>query len=69
MTLAALLVTAQAMVDEISALGLRHVGYGISTDLLTPFVTAHVEAARSRDAGHRFGTSAFGTRDETVGTG
>lgn len=33
-----------AMVDEISALGLRHVGYGISTDLLTPFVTAHVEA-------------------------
>ena len=28
------------MVEEISALGLRHVGFGIPTDLFGPFVTA-----------------------------
>jgi len=31
------------MVDDISALGLRHVGYGIPTELFSPFVTACVE--------------------------
>uniref|UniRef100_A0A7S1AZ59 Globin domain-containing protein n=1 Tax=Noctiluca scintillans TaxID=2966 RepID=A0A7S1AZ59_NOCSC len=31
------------MVDEISALGLRHVGYGIPTELFGPFVSACVE--------------------------
>jgi hemoglobin-like flavoprotein len=31
------------MVDDISALGLRHVGYGIPTELFGPFVTACVE--------------------------
>lgn len=31
------------MVDEISALGLRHVGFGIPTELFGPFVTANVE--------------------------
>lgn len=31
------------MVDDISALGLRHVGYGIPTELFGPFVTACIE--------------------------
>eukprot|EP00931_Biecheleriopsis_adriatica_P069428 TRINITY_DN4327_c0_g1_i2.p1 TRINITY_DN4327_c0_g1~~TRINITY_DN4327_c0_g1_i2.p1 ORF type:complete len:1143 (+),score=249.93 TRINITY_DN4327_c0_g1_i2:113-3541(+) len=31
------------MVDDISALGLRHVGYAIPTELFAPFVTATVE--------------------------
>jgi len=31
------------MVSDISALGLRHVGFGIPTDLVAPFVTASVE--------------------------
>jgi len=31
------------MIDEISALGLRHVGFGIPTELFAPFVTATVE--------------------------
>merc|ERR1719188_1004358 len=31
------------MVEDISALGLRHVGYGIPTDLFGPFVTACVK--------------------------
>lgn len=33
-----------AMVDEISALGLRHVGYGVPTELFQPLVLAYVEA-------------------------
>merc|ERR1719262_1680069 len=35
------------MVEDISALGLRHVGYGIPTDLFGPFVTACVQVIRS----------------------
>mmetsp|Transcript_98483 Transcript_98483/g.153896 ORF Transcript_98483/g.153896 Transcript_98483/m.153896 type:complete len:1144 (-) Transcript_98483:100-3531(-) len=35
------------MVDDVSALGLRHVGYGIPTELFGPFVTACVEAVQS----------------------
>ena len=31
------------MVDDISALGLRHVGYGIPTEYFGPFVTACVD--------------------------
>lgn len=31
------------MVDDVSSLGLRHVGYGIPTELFGPFVTAVVE--------------------------
>eukprot|EP00445_Apocalathium_hangoei_P063872 CAMPEP_0204120780 /NCGR_PEP_ID=MMETSP0361-20130328/7839_1 /ASSEMBLY_ACC=CAM_ASM_000343 /TAXON_ID=268821 /ORGANISM="Scrippsiella Hangoei, Strain SHTV-5" /LENGTH=580 /DNA_ID=CAMNT_0051072017 /DNA_START=40 /DNA_END=1779 /DNA_ORIENTATION=+ len=34
------------MVEDISALGLRHVGYGIPTDLFGPFVTACVQVIR-----------------------
>merc|ERR1719506_907365 len=34
------------MVDDISALGLRHVGYGIPTELFGPFVTACVKVVR-----------------------
>jgi len=34
------------MVEDISALGLRHVGYGIPTDLFGPFVTACVKVIR-----------------------
>merc|ERR1712045_291855 len=35
------------MVEDISALGLRHVGYGIPTDLFGPFVTGGVQVVRS----------------------
>merc|ERR1719191_702361 len=35
------------MVEDISALGLRHVGYGIPTELFGPFVTACVQVVRS----------------------
>jgi len=35
------------MVEDISALGLRHVGYGIPTDLFGPFVTACVQVVRA----------------------
>merc|ERR1719414_2724862 len=35
------------MVEDISALGLRHVGYGIPTDLFGAFVTACVQVVRS----------------------
>merc|ERR1719277_2304347 len=35
------------MVEDISALGLRHVGYGIPTELFGPFVTGCVQVIRS----------------------
>jgi len=35
------------MVEDISALGLRHVGYGIPTELFGPFVTACVQVVRN----------------------
>jgi len=35
------------MVDEISAVGLRHVGYGIPTEFLGPYVTSQVEVMQS----------------------
>merc|ERR1719210_326987 len=35
------------MVEDISALGLRHVGYGIPTDLFGPFVSACAQVVRS----------------------
>ena len=34
------------MVDELSALGLRHVGYGIPTMFFSPFVTGIVESMK-----------------------
>mmetsp|Transcript_21947 Transcript_21947/g.48526 ORF Transcript_21947/g.48526 Transcript_21947/m.48526 type:complete len:1130 (+) Transcript_21947:41-3430(+) len=34
------------MVDDISALGLRHVGYAIPTELMGPFVSACIEVAQ-----------------------
>merc|ERR1719436_1973573 len=34
------------MVEDISALGLRHVGYGIPTELFGPFVTGCVQVVR-----------------------
>merc|ERR1719191_2436942 len=34
------------MSEDISALGLRHVGYGIPTDLFGPFVTGCVQVLR-----------------------
>ena len=34
------------MVDDVSALGLRHVGYGIPTEMFGPFTEAAVEALR-----------------------
>jgi uncharacterized membrane protein YgcG len=36
------------MVDDISALGLRHVGYAIPTELFGPFVSACVQVLQSR---------------------
>merc|ERR1712054_503267 len=36
------------MVDDISALGLRHVGYAIPTELFGPFVSASVEVLMTR---------------------
>ncbi|CAE8630695.1 unnamed protein product [Polarella glacialis] len=36
----------QRMVADISALGLRHVGYGIPLDLFTPFVSSYVTVMR-----------------------
>uniref|UniRef100_A0A7S4RSG3 Globin domain-containing protein n=1 Tax=Alexandrium monilatum TaxID=311494 RepID=A0A7S4RSG3_9DINO len=35
------------MVEDISAMGLRHVGYGIPTELFGPFVTACVKVVRT----------------------
>ncbi|CAE8622846.1 unnamed protein product [Polarella glacialis] len=35
------------MVEDISALGLRHVGYGIPTEFFAPFVSGAVEAVRT----------------------
>jgi len=35
------------IVEDLSALGLRHVGYGIPTELFGPFVTACVQVVRS----------------------
>merc|ERR1719464_1795051 len=35
------------MVEDISALGLRHVGYGIPTELFGPFVTSCVQVVRT----------------------
>lgn len=35
--------TPKKVIDEISALGLRHVGYGIPVDLFGPFVTSCIE--------------------------
>lgn len=40
------------MVDDISALGLRHVGYGIPTELFGPYVSASVEVLRSMTDDH-----------------
>ena len=37
----------EKMVEDISALGLRHVGYGIPTDLFGPFVTSCVQVVHS----------------------
>eukprot|EP00931_Biecheleriopsis_adriatica_P123584 TRINITY_DN9863_c1_g1_i1.p1 TRINITY_DN9863_c1_g1~~TRINITY_DN9863_c1_g1_i1.p1 ORF type:complete len:1235 (+),score=276.02 TRINITY_DN9863_c1_g1_i1:91-3705(+) len=34
------------MVDDVSALGLRHVGYGIPTEFFSPFVTGCIEVVR-----------------------
>merc|ERR1719183_1363230 len=36
------------MVDDVSALGLRHVGYAIPTELFGPFVSAAVEVLMTR---------------------
>merc|ERR1712100_108334 len=36
------------MVDDVSALGLRHVGYAIPTEFFGPFVTAAVEVIMTR---------------------
>eukprot|EP00933_Yihiella_yeosuensis_P050084 TRINITY_DN47847_c0_g1_i1.p1 TRINITY_DN47847_c0_g1~~TRINITY_DN47847_c0_g1_i1.p1 ORF type:complete len:774 (-),score=137.78 TRINITY_DN47847_c0_g1_i1:862-2880(-) len=38
------------MVEDISALGLRHVGYGIPTEFFAPFVSGAVEVVRALNA-------------------
>lgn len=35
------------MVEVISAVGLRHVGYGVPTELFGPFLTSHIEVMQS----------------------
>jgi len=39
------------MVDDISALGLRHVGYGIQTELLGPFVSSFCDVVATAETG------------------
>lgn len=34
------------MIDDLSALGLRHVGYGVPTEMFAPFVCACVDVIR-----------------------
>ncbi|CAJ1420772.1 unnamed protein product [Effrenium voratum] len=46
------------MVDDISALGLRHVGYGIPTEMFGPFVQAAVDSLR-RFVSDELGLEAF----------
>jgi len=36
----------KVMIDNLSAIGLRHVGYGVPTDLFGPYVTACVQVVR-----------------------
>eukprot|EP00434_Breviolum_minutum_P011288 symbB.v1.2.009960.t1/scaffold623.1/size335370/3 len=38
--------TPKKMVEELSGLGLRHVGYGVPTELFSPYVTSAVEVIR-----------------------
>ncbi|CAE7455446.1 unnamed protein product [Symbiodinium natans] len=38
------------LVEDISALGLRHVGYGIPTEFFAPFVSAAVDAVKTMEA-------------------
>ena len=38
--------TPKKMVEELSGLGLRHVGYGVPTELFSPYVSAAVEVIR-----------------------
>eukprot|EP00435_Cladocopium_sp_Y103_P045434 s1627_g13.t1 len=40
----------RAMVEDLSALGLRHVGYAIPTELFAPFVSCAVETVRDKTA-------------------
>ena len=35
------------MVRKISAIGLRHVGYAVPTELFPPYVTASIEVVRT----------------------
>lgn len=47
------------MIDEISALGLRHVGFGIPTELFAPFVSATVEVLARYATEHPEALEAF----------
>lgn len=42
--------TPKKMVEELSGLGLRHVGYGVPTELFSPYVTSAVEVIRGMTA-------------------
>jgi hypothetical protein len=42
------------MVEDISALGLRHVGYAIPTEFFAPFVSGAVEVLRTMTTDLRF---------------
>ena len=37
----------QRTVEDVSALGLHHVGYGIPTDLIGPLVTGYMQVVRT----------------------
>lgn len=47
------------MVDDISALGLRHVGYAIPTELFSPFVSVCVEVLQGKFPNDTVGIEAF----------
>ncbi|CAE8735547.1 unnamed protein product, partial [Polarella glacialis] len=47
------------MTEEISALGLRHVGYGIPTDLVGPFVSCCIEVQQAYSPEEKVAVAAF----------
>eukprot|EP00440_Ansanella_granifera_P053707 gb/GFBE01058222.1/.p1 GENE.gb/GFBE01058222.1/~~gb/GFBE01058222.1/.p1 ORF type:complete len:1285 (+),score=394.99 gb/GFBE01058222.1/:1-3855(+) len=49
----------KTMVDDISALGLRHVGYGIPTEFFSPFVTGCIQVVKELTEDDKL-TDAFG---------
>ncbi|CAE8694334.1 unnamed protein product, partial [Polarella glacialis] len=49
----------KTLMEDISALGLRHVGYGVPTELFGPFVTSCIEVVRSLTGSDKAAEEAF----------